>query len=71
MKSLGKPSITSAQAKRLDALGLGYGNLVKLRSESAGDEAFKKNLKEKGVNSKPLQEKLVKLLPATHSMDVS
>ena len=71
IKSLGKPSITSAQAKRLDSLKLGYGDLVKLRSECAGDEAFKKTLKEKGVNSKPLREKLVKLLPATLSVDVS
>ena len=71
IKSLGKPSVTSAQAKRLDALGLGYGDLVKLRSESAGDEAFKKNLKDKGVNSKPLHDKLVKLLSGTHSVGVS
>ena len=47
IKALGKPSVSSPQAKRLDALGLGYGDLVKLRSESTDDEAFKKTLKEK------------------------
>ena len=48
--ALGKPSITAPQAKRLDQLGL------------KDTESFKKTLKSKGVNSKPLQAKLVKLL---------
>ena len=40
---------TSAQAKRLDALGFTYDDLLKLRLD-------------KGVNSKPLREKLAKQL---------
>lgn len=57
IKSLGKPAITKPQAKRLDTLGLGH-----LHSSSKDNEEFLKLLKEKGVNSKLLREKLVKLL---------
>jgi len=63
IRSLGKPSVTSPQAKRLDALGLGLDELKKLRSESKDGEDFLKILKDKGVNSKPLREKLAKVLP--------
>lgn len=62
IKSLGKPAITKSQAKRLDILGLGHEDLVQLHSSSKDEEEFLKFLKEKGVNSKPLREKLVKLL---------
>lgn len=62
IKSLGKPAITAPQAKRLDVLGLGYEDLVKLHTESNDTDVFIKILKDKGVNSKPLREKLVKLL---------
>ena len=62
-KSLGgKPSITSAQAKRLDALGFTHEDLVKLRAESSNTESFLEVLKGRGVNSKALREKLGKLL---------
>lgn len=62
IKSLGKPAITSPQAKRLHALGLGYEDLVQLHVDSKDKDVFLKVLKDKGVNSKPLREKLVKLL---------
>ncbi len=62
VKSLGKPSITKIQAKRLMELGLTHDSLKILRSQSA-DETFKKALIEKGVKSKPLREKLTKLVP--------
>lgn len=60
--SLGKPCVTSPQAKRLDQLGFCYAKLVKLHSEAKGEDDFTKTLKAKGVNSKPLQAKLWKLL---------
>lgn len=61
-RSLGKPRITPAQANRLDALGLSHEDLLKLSSESKDAEVFMKVLKDRGVNSKPLREKLVKQL---------
>ena len=62
-KSLGgKPSITSAQAKRLDALGFNYEDLVKLRADCKDMASFLVVLKDRGVKSKPLREKLGKLL---------
>ena len=60
----GKPAVTSAQAKRLDSLGFSHQNLVELRSECGDDTTFCQTLKDRGVNSKPLQQKLVKCLPA-------
>ncbi len=62
VKALGKPSITKVQAKRLNELGLAYDTLKTLRSQSASDDAFKKELIAKGVKSKPLREKLTKLV---------
>ena len=62
VKSLGKPSITKTQAKRLDTLGLGYEDLSKLRCTHKDKEVFMQALKDKGVNSKPLREKLSKIL---------
>ena len=60
IKSLGKPSITSAQAKKLDSIRLGYGDLEKLKSECRNREEFVRVLKVRGINSKPLQKKLSK-----------
>ena len=58
VKSLGKPSITSAQAKRLDELGFSYADLSRLKSQSKTRQVFLDSLKTTGVNSKPLREKL-------------
>ena len=52
IRSLGKPAITKAQAKRLE-----------LRLKTNGDDEFCSLLKDRGVKSKPLREKLLKLLP--------
>ena len=60
IKSLSKPSITSAQAKKLDSVGLGYRDLEKLKSECRNQEEFVRVVKDRGINSKPLQEKLSK-----------
>ena len=61
-RSLGKPAVTSNQAKRLDSLGFAYQDLVQLYSNSKDKEDFITTLKKRGVNSKPLREKLAKLL---------
>ena len=60
--SLGKPSITAPQAKRLDVLGFTFQSLLKLYTQSKDPEDFTKELKSKGVNSKALQVKLLTLL---------
>ena len=60
--SLGKPSITAPQAKRLDFLGFNYQSLLKLYTQAKDDDSFTHFLKAKGVNSRPLQVKLVQLL---------
>ncbi len=62
IRSLGKPSITAAQAKRLVELGLEHSALVTLRSKSGNPEAFDQALNEKGVKSKSLRTKLAKLV---------
>ena len=54
--ALGK--ITSAQAKRLDDLGLTYDELRFLRKSSDSTDDFVTMLSSKGVNSKALREKL-------------
>ncbi len=51
--------ITPAQAKRL---GFTHQELLKILSESEDTTVFQQALKERGVNSKPLREKLSKLL---------
>lgn len=61
-KSLGKPVITAAQAKKLVSIGFSHTTLVKLYSEAKDGDDFSKSLKAKGVNSKALQVKLGKLL---------
>ncbi|XP_064397556.1 uncharacterized protein LOC135344319 [Halichondria panicea] len=62
IRSLGKPSITAAQAKRLIQLGLEHSALVTLRPKSSTPEAFMEALKGKGVKSKALCIKLAKLV---------
>ena len=65
ISALGKPSITVIQAKRLDVLGFTYSKLRRIHSEAEDAESFMKTLKSKGVNSKPLQAKLAKVLAGT------
>ncbi len=60
IKSLGKHNITSAQAKKLDSIRLSYGDLKQLKSEYKDREEFVRTLKDRGINSKSLQEKLSK-----------
>lgn len=60
--SLSKPAITASQAKKLVSLGLSHSRLQQLHSEAKDEEDFFKKLKAKGVNSKALQAKLLKLL---------
>lgn len=62
IRSLGKPSVTSPQAKKLDSLGLSYSALMELHSSARDEDDFKRTLKAKGVNSKPLQFKLWQLM---------
>lgn len=61
VKALGKPSLTTIQAKRLDSLGLGFKELLQLR-DSHSKEDFLSCLKEKGVRSLLVREKLQKAL---------
>ena len=60
--SLGKPSVTSAQAKRLDTLGVTVPLLLRVRSEAKDAEEFCESLKSMKINSKPLRLKLCKLV---------
>jgi hypothetical protein len=60
--SLGKPSITAPQAKRLDFLGFTYQSLLTLYTEAKDGDAFCQLLRGKGVNSKALRGKLLGLL---------
>ena len=62
VRSLGKPSLTPTQAKKLDSLGLSYILLCKLHRDTGTREAFLTALKEKGIRSKPLREELAKAL---------
>ncbi len=61
IKSLGRKCITSVQAKRLDSIGLGLHELVELHS-SHSNEGFLKCLKDKGVRSEAVRNKLQKAL---------
>ncbi len=61
LHSLGK-RITAAQAKRLDTLDLSYKVLCEIRG-CANDAEFQRLLKERGVHSKPLREKLTVIVP--------
>ncbi len=60
IKAIGKPTLTSTQAKKLDSLGFTFDSLSLLRC--GGPEAFQAALKERGVRSKPFREKLTKAL---------
>lgn len=62
VKSLGKPSISAPQAKRLDHLDLSFETLLLLHTKSDDGDVFSETLKAKGVHSKPLRAKLTKLL---------
>lgn len=62
--SLGKPTITAPQAKRLDSLGFTFQSLFKLYTQARDVDTFTQVLKGKGVNSKALRAKLVQLLQA-------
>ena len=59
--SLGR-KITANQAQRLDSLSLSYEALVELRAASKDGEDFIDALHKRGVNSKPLREKLKTLI---------
>ncbi len=61
IRSLGKPSLTTGQAIRMDTLGLGVAELGELRDMHSKDD-FLSSLKDKGVNSKVLREKILKAL---------
>ena len=58
IKAFGKPCLTTLQAKKLESLGLSYEDLTKLLQETGGGEAFHNALKDIGINSKLLREKL-------------
>ena len=62
IKAFGNPCLTTLQAKKLDSLGLTYEDLAKLLQETGGGETFHKALKDKGINSKLLREKLASSL---------
>ncbi len=62
IKSLGRPNLTSTQAKKLDSLGIGYTELLQLREDSGTTEVILTALKDKGIRSKPLREKLAKAI---------
>ena len=61
IRSLGKPTVTPTQAKDC-TLGLKFEDLYKLYRESADREAFLTTMKEKGIRSKLLMEKIAKAL---------
>ena len=67
--SLGKPSITAPQAKRLDFLGFTFESLLDLYCQASDQDAFTTVLKGKGVNSRPLRAKLVELLKAKKAVE--
>ena len=70
VKALGMPSVTAAQARHLDTLGLGFQELLKLHKDISNPEEFLTNLKERGVRSKILREKLVKTLSSRPRSDI-
>ena len=62
VKAIGKPSLTAAQAKRLDVLGLGFKDLLKLHRDSGSRDEFVTAMKDNGIRSGPVREKIVKAL---------
>ncbi len=67
IKSLGRPSLTSPPAKKLNSLGIGYTELLQLREDSGTTEVFLTALKDKGIRSKSLREKLAKAIAPAES----
>ncbi len=64
-RSLGKPSITPTQAKKLVTQGFDLHTLLLLRRTSDTKDAFVASLKQKGIRSKPLGEMLYRALCST------
>ena len=66
VKAIGKPSLTAAQAKRLDVLGLGFNDLLKLHRDSGtrsgSRDEFLTAMKDNGIRSGPVREKIVEAL---------
>ena len=62
IKSLGKPSITDPQSRRFYQLQLGYDELKNLYAKAKDVADFRKTLKDRGVHSKALLERLPKML---------
>ena len=61
MRVLGK-GVKSTQARRLDSLGLSYEELLYLQQSTDCNNDFAQCFHEKGVNSKPLREKLLSVI---------
>ncbi len=61
-RSLGKPSVTPTQAKKLVTEGFDYQSLSLLHRNSLTKDDFHESLKKRGVRSKPLGVKLFKVL---------
>ena len=61
MRVLGK-GVISTQARRLDSLGLSYEELLYLRQSTDCNNDFAQRFHKKGVNSKPLREKLLSVI---------
>ena len=59
--ALGK-KITAAQARRLDIIGLSFDAMQHLRRTCPDKDAFKAALKQRGVNSRPLCDKLASVV---------
>ena len=62
VKAIGKPSLTAAQAKRLDVLRLVFNDLLKLHRDSGSRDEFVTAMKDNGIRSGPILEKIVKTL---------
>ena len=71
VKAIGKPSLTAAQAKRLDVLGLGFNDLLKLHRDSGSRDEFLTAMKDNGIRSGPVREKIVKALQQFSSRQLS
>ncbi len=61
IKAFGKPALTSAQAKKLVSKNLLLDD-IKAIFQEVGEDEFHRALKERGINSRPLREKLAKAL---------
>ena len=70
MRILGK-GVISTQGRRLDSLGLSYEELLYLRQSTDCNNDFAQRFHEKGVNSKPLREKLLSVIKYHDSINFS